>query len=135
MVELSKDLLYRVKKLLSSDFISDEEVIYLGFLANEYIDSRSSVVESYLMQVCKYTESSKKKDKVTDFSESKDMKYVLEKAKVLLTSNGPLDEEILYLGFLTNQYIDSQDLFTGVYLSQVCKFTENNNKGKSLTYR
>lgn len=52
-------------------------------------------------------------------------KELLERAKQILISDYASEEEIIYVGYLINMYIDNSDLKTKIHLNDVCFFIEN----------
>lgn len=59
-------------------------------------------------------------------------KELLERAKSLLLSDGPEEEELIYLGYLVNKYIDNPSMRLKIHLTDLCFFIEGNmNKTKT----
>lgn len=54
---MKNELIIRAKNVLISDYIEEEEMIYLGFLLNKYIDNSDAETENHLSEVCGYIEN------------------------------------------------------------------------------
>ena len=52
-------------------------------------------------------------------------KELIKRAKQILISDSATEEEIIYIGYLINMYIDNPDIRVKIHLNDVCYFIEN----------